>query len=76
MDKDALARKYREIHKALCTEIDEQHFEPIQNDPTNHVAWNNLYVMAVSYGCDKDYIALINQCCHAATRLFIGDTVE
>jgi hypothetical protein len=73
MDKRALEKKLREIHKATCNLVDERYFESLYKDATDHIAWSRLHGIAYSYGCDLDYIALMDQCCIAATRIFLGD---
>lgn len=73
MDKAKLGSKLREIHKALCTRVDEKYFDPLYEDVTNWTLWNRLHAMSVASSCDKDYVLLIEQCCRAATREFLGD---
>ena len=74
MDKKALEMKIREIYKAICGRVDERYFTPLLEDAQDHIAWNRLHAISYSYGCDRDYVALIDQSCRAATRNLLGDT--
>lgn len=73
MDKEAVKRKLREIHKALCDKIDEKYFEPLYKDTTCWKSWNALHAVAEGYGCDPGYVSLIRECLKSVTRNFLGD---
>jgi len=73
MDKEALARKHRELFKALCMQVEEKYFTSLEEDVTDHLAWSRLHAAACGSGCDDDYVDMIDECCMAATRIFLGD---
>ena len=73
MDKKALERKLREIHKATCEQVDEKYFEPLYKDVMCWQSWNALHAVTEAMSCNVDYILLIQECLKSATRNFLGD---
>ena len=73
MDKKALKSKLREIHKAICPLVDDEHFEPLRKDIEDWESWGRLHAWAEAMGADPDYVLLIEQCTMATARVHLGD---
>ena len=73
MDKKALEKKLREIQKAICLQVGEEHFEALHKDVEDWEAWGKLHAWADAMGADPDYVLLIQECTMATARLHLGD---
>lgn len=73
MDKKALERKLREIHKAIGLLVDEVHFDPLYKDPEDWESWGRLHAWAEAMSVDPEYILLIQDCCMVTSRGHLGD---
>ena len=76
MDKKALERKLREIHKAACLRVDQAYFDKIEKDITSSIPWFSLLLAMEGADCDKTYCDLVEECVKVCVRLDIGDKTE